>query len=48
LIHCRGLVSAGRGSARSVLAQDAVGDELDRVLPVLRSVLFDRTALTIE
>jgi hypothetical protein len=30
------------------MADDAVADELDRVLPVLRSVLFDLTALTIE
>lgn len=47
MIDCRGLVSAGPGFG-AVLAQAAVGDELDRVLPVLRSVLFDLTALTIE
>jgi len=40
LIHRRGLVSADPMFG-AVPAQDAVADELDRVLPMLRSVLFD-------
>ena len=47
LIHRRGLVTADPVFG-AVPAPDAVADELDRVLPMLRSVLFDLTALTIE
>jgi len=40
LIHRCGFVSADPVFG-AVPAQDAVADELDRVLPMLRSVLFD-------
>jgi hypothetical protein len=42
-IHRRGLVTADPVFG-AVPAHDAVADELDRVLPMLRSLIFDLTA----